>query len=625
MMKIALAQIRVLPGQPERNFQNMVLQIKRAKEVGCSVISFPEMCISGYLLGDLWTDDGWCRDLVFYNEELRKLSQDILLLYGNLHWDPSLPNKDGRIRKYNAGFAFHNMKPVQHKSPLPPGVTVKTLLPQYRIFDDARHFFSLLDLANELGYPVTDLLHPFETVLDGSSYRFGLEICEDLWFKDYRYAGQPLNVTKVLVQNGAEQIFNLSASPWTYGKNAARDRRICEALEDCGKNVPFYYVNCTGVQNNGKNIVTFDGDSTVYGRNSEIVQAARGLFEEELVIHDTRMREKEIRKKELSKVEVKTRACLEGIRGFDEIMGQTGFPFVIGISGGVDSALATSLLVLAAGKERVKAFNLPSQHNSPMTIASAENTAKKLGLKLSSLPIGKIVDAHLDMLGSFQLSILNRENIQAKVRGTSLLSNIAGILGGVMTNNGNKVEMALGYATLYGDVNGGLAPIGDLLKTEVFAMADYINREIFREEVIPQDLLPNLQMDFNIPPTAELKPDQRDPMKWGYHDALLEHVMTYRRKSPEDFLSAYLEGSLATMLEIDPKLLEKYGLHNPAQFVEDLEWFFGCFRRGVFKRIQSPPVIILSRSSFGYDFRESQVPHYQTRKYLELRKRILKL
>src|SRR5262249_42359962 len=151
---------------------------------------------------------------------------------------------------------------------------------------------------------------------------------------------------------------------------------------------------------------------------------------------------------------------------------------------------------------------------------AAAHAAARLGITLSSLPIESLVAANEALLAAFNPQTIHRENIQAKVRGTSILSNIAGILGGAMINNGNKVEIALGYATLYGDVNGVLAPLGDLLKTEVFALAHFLNDEIFQDEVIPNSLLPDDRFDFVVPPSAELKDNQRDPMKWGYHDAL---------------------------------------------------------------------------------------------------------
>ena len=185
------------------------------------------------------------------------------------------------------------------------------------------------------------------------------------------------------------------------------------------------------------------------------------------------------------------------------------------------------------------------------------------------------------------------------------------------------MEIALGYATLYGDVNGALAPVGDLLKTEVFDLARYMNDEVFGDEVVPRALLPDEDFKFDLPPTAELKADQVDPMKWGYHDALVRVFTDYRRRSPEDVLRWYAEGCLAERLAVTPRLLSRYGLDDPAAFTADLEWVVNGLRRAVFKRIQAPPIVIMSRGSFGFDVRESQLPGASTQGYLALRKKLI--
>jgi NAD+ synthase (glutamine-hydrolysing) len=293
------------------------------------------------------------------------------------------------------------------------------------------------------------------------------------------------------------------------------------------------------------------------------------------------------------------------------------------LSGGVDSALVACLVYLAAGPERLVACTLPGRYSSEATRSIARRVADSLGVKLHTLPIDELVNVNERALGEFKPSEFNLENIQAKVRGTSILSNIAGITGGLMTCNGNKVEIAFGYATLYGDVNGGIAPIGDLLKTEVFAMAEYLNREVFGREVIPAQLLPDDNYAFAVPPSAELKPDQVDPMKWGYHDALVRLFTDYRKASAESVLAWYLDGSLCGRLGIAPDVLVRYGLDDPRVFVEDLEWVVAGMQRAVYKRIQAPPIIILSKGSYGYDIRESQLPVCHTSRYRLLRDQLL--
>lgn len=622
-MKIALAQMKVIPGNPEVNVRIMKGFIEKAVLKGCQVIAFPEMCVGGYLLGDRWTEDSWCRELMTYNEVLKTYSQNIVLIYGNVYADEAHKNKDGRLLKFNAAYAFYNQKPLRASKSFPLGITVKTLLPNYRIFDDERYFFSLQEYALSSGIAVEELIMPFEISMDGKIRKLGVEICEDLWFNDYLYKGKPLNVSRYLIEKGAEVLINISSSPWTYGKDRARDNRINDIRKDSDSFVPFYYVNCVGTQNNGKNMVVFDGDSTVYNEKGEVVATAEKPYEEELLVYEKGVNAKCFIKRPPEKIEAKYSAVLQGIRGVDELMGRSNFPYIIGLSGGVDSSLVAVLLSLAVGPERVIACNLPTKYNSDATKAIAAHLAQKLGIRYHTLPIEKIVELNESILKDFNPSLLNCENIQAKIRGTSILSNIAGITNGVMTCNGNKIEIALGYATLYGDVNGAIAPIGDLLKTEIFEMCRFMNQSVFKETVIPESLIPDELFNFKVPPTAELKNNQIDPMKWGYHDALVHEIMSYRRLTPESVLEAYLEEKIPEILHIDSRLMERYALNNPKIFIEDLEWVFVSMQKAVFKRIQSPPVIILSKSSFGYDYRESQLPVFFSNHYTKLKQEIL--
>ncbi len=622
-MKIALAQMRVIAGQPWKNFEKMKMFIDEARRKKCQIIAFPEMCVGGYLLADRWTEDAWCNYLAAFNDRIRELSENIIIIYGNILVDNSKKNKDGRTRKYNAGFAFYNRKPLPHAGSLPDGVVIKSLLPSYRIFDDERYFYSLTEYAHDTSALLEDLLQPFQVTIEGQVIRFGVEICEDLWFNDYRYKGRPLNISKYLIESGAQFIFNISSSPWTYGKDRARNNRIQDSYRDTGRFVPFYYVNCTGVQNNGKNIVVFDGDSTIYNEKAEVVRTCSELFTEELLIHSTDTALKPVKKEPLPAIKAKYLAVTEGIRGMDEIMGNDRFPYVVGVSGGIDSALTASLLYQAVGNKRIVACNLPARYNSQITREIAANLTGKLGITMHCIPIEEMVTVNNRLLESFNPSELNRENIQAKIRGTSILSNIAGILNGVMTCNGNKVEIALGYATLYGDVNGALAPLGDLLKTEIFEMASFLNREIFAEEVIPQALIPDESFRFEVAPSAELKENQIDPMKWGYHDALIRMFTDYQKTGIETIIRWYINGELCQRLSIPESLLKRYGLDNPRVFVDDLEWIAGNIQKAVYKRIQSPPIIILSKSSYGFDIRESQLPVYYTDNYNELKKKLL--
>ena len=244
-MKVTIAQMDVIPGRPDLNVAKMLEKISAAKNENSDVICFSELCISGYLLGDKWTDADYCRNLMSYNKVIQEASKSITVIYGNVYIDDLAnldhnkitrhhPNRDGRVRKYNAVYVYTDGKPAErvlsfNSCLLPEGISVKTLHPTYRVFDDDRYFTSLIHLALDYGVPVESLLTPFAIkTKDGKTVNIGCELCEDQWSKDYLYHGKPLNVTKFLIQNGADYIFNLSASPWTYGKNRARDNRIAE-------------------------------------------------------------------------------------------------------------------------------------------------------------------------------------------------------------------------------------------------------------------------------------------------------------------------------------------------------------------------------------------------------------
>jgi NAD+ synthase (glutamine-hydrolysing) len=277
-MKIALAQMEVLPGCLEKNVRKMLEMIKRSKEENVDLIVFPELCISGYILSDQWANEDFCDALMKYNTTFLEASMGIAIAYGNIYLDREInlrwrdafyhPNKDGRIRKYNAVYVFQNgrfAKRVKENNILPDGVQPKTLLPEYRIFDDERYFFSLTNIAENSNVSLATLAQPFIIETKDKTVNIGFELCEDLWCNDYRLSGTTLNISNMLIDNGAQMIVNISASPWNYGKNKARDNRILFLEQQAkGKFVPFLYVNNVGVQNNGKNLITFDGGTTVY-------------------------------------------------------------------------------------------------------------------------------------------------------------------------------------------------------------------------------------------------------------------------------------------------------------------------------------------------------------------------
>lgn len=665
-MKIALAQMHVVPLDPEKNLDNMLGMIEQAKMQTADVIVFPELCISGYLLSDHWLNRQFCRDIMTLHDRLLQASvatgdnkHGIAIIFGSVFEEQDAndsqkvsfhPNKDGRTRLYNAAFVMQNGEYVTRpqiqnqfsEALLPDGVQPKTLLPNYRFFDDQRYFFSLQDVAEDFSVPLHSLAQPFEIQTRNGPIKLGVMVCEDLWCKDYRSNGESINISKALVANGAQALVNISASPWTFHKNDARDRRIsflkAELQQANLEFVPFYYANNVGAQNNGKNIITFDGDTSAYNRNGELTVQARAAFQQELVLVDHEQVDSIcIARNEQNKIKQKYQAIITGLKHLPELLGWQQAPdFVVGLSGGVDSALVTALLTLAFGKDKVWTVNMPSQFNSQKTRSAAALISENLGLRHLVVPIEKLVNENKGIFDELDDSCpsqdwmrkLSDENIQAKIRGTSILSNIAGRYGRMFTNNGNKVEIALGYATLYGDVGGVIAPIGDLTKTEVFDMLRYLNAEVFKKEVLPEAMVPDELFRFgeeDIAPSAELRDAQLDPMKFGYHCKLLEACTSFNKIGPEQVMQWYVAGTLAENLDMNPALISRWGIDEPRLFMEDLEWFFEGIRKSVFKRIQSPPIILTSPSAYGFDIRESQLPKWYSAQYQQHKAQVLEM
>lgn len=651
-MKIALAQMHVVPLEPERNLQTMLDMIDSARQQNAEIVVFPELCLSGYLLSDQWLNRQFCRDMMQFNAPLQQASKGLTLVYGNIYEAaPSEvggyhPNQDGRTRLYNAAYVMHDGQYASRTESadflLPDGVHPKTLLPNYRFFDDQRYFFSLAEVAQDFAVPIAHLAQPFMIETTQGSLKLGVQVCEDLWCKDYRLQGESINVSRYLIQNGADLLVNISASPWTFHKNDARDRRIqflkAEIEQADLSFVPFYYANNVGAQNNGKNIVTFDGDSSAYTSHGELAVESSKSFEQDLLVVDHDQIDKDkTERQSVNKIEQKYLAIMTGLKHIPELLGWQAPPkFVVGLSGGVDSALVAALLKQAFGADSVWTVNMPTQYNSEKTQSAAASISRKLGVRHLVVPIQSLVDEQMAVFQELDDSCespewmrkLSNENIQAKIRGTSILSNIAGRYGRMFTNNGNKVEIALGYATLYGDVGGVIAPIGDLTKTEVFEMVRYLNTEVFKDEVLPETLLPDELFRFDekgIAPSAELREAQIDPMKFGYHCSLLEAVTSFRKVTPEDVMHWYLEGSLTKQLGVSDELLKRWGLTEPQVFIEDLEWFYESIRKSVFKRIQAPPIVLTSPSAYGFDIRESQLPQWRSAGYQALKQQVLNM
>ncbi|NJL71207.1 MAG: NAD(+) synthase [Candidatus Competibacteraceae bacterium] len=378
-----------------------------------------------------------------------------------------------------------------------------------------------------------------------------------------------------------------------------------------------FYVNCVGPQNNGKNIITFDGGSTVYNGEGKPCALMNNDHKQQLQVFDLKLMHgtPEVQRPHTDKIAEKRAAIISGLKYFATMNGMETDPnTIIGLSGGIDSAVAACLFVEAYGKKKVVTLNMPTQYNSEATRQAAAQVARNLNVAYVTLPIGELVKCNLKLLCPMTTDLvvppLVEENVQAKIRGTSILSNAAQMVGGIFSNNGNKLEVFLGYATLYGDWGGAIAPLGDLTKAEVYDMARYINDRSDRA-IIPKQMIPDAFYQFGegkIKPSAELRENQVDPIKVGYHDAIVEKVMDYRKASPRHIMQAWLDKRLPEYLGIDPKYMELYNLDNADIFIDDLTWLIDTMHGATFKRVQSVPIIITSKSAFGYDYRESILP-----------------
>ena len=556
-LRVALAQINTVVGDLTGNVERILQFMARARSAGADVVAFPEMAITGYPAEDLLFRSAFLRDNVKAMHQVVAKSQGLTAVVGYAHVE------DGQV--YNAAAIAHDGRLVD--------VYRKHHLPTYGVFDEDRYFQS-------------GRVFPVYTI---GGVNVGVNICEDIWFAD-----GPASCQR---RAGAEVIVNVSASPYHLDKQRIRESIVRSSARDNAVYVA--YVNAVG----GQDELVFDGASVIFDPSGGLVARARE-FEEDLLVIDLHLADDRSPSPSaipVSDANVNERSQLERpdavplLEGPAEIYGalvlgtrdylrKNGFSkALVGLSGGIDSALTACVGADALGPENVKVVAMPSRFSSEGSLLDAAALADNLGLEMLTIPIEEGHQAMLNMLsGSFQDtdSGVAEENLQARLRGNTLMA-LSNKFGWLVLITGNKSEMAMGYATLYGDMAGGFAVLKDVPKTLVYQLSRWRNENGSPKNVIPQEIIEK-------PPSAELRPDQKD----------------------EDSLPPYdiLDGVLQAYVEEDKSYLEIASLgYDPAT----VRQVMAAVDRNEYKRRQSPPGVKITAKAFGKDRRLPIVNAYR--------------
>ncbi len=531
-VQVAMAQINSTVGDLKGNSERIKHYVQKAKEKAVDLVVFPELAITGYPPQDLLYENNFVQENKAWLNKIVEESRGITIVVGFVDFDPKIRGSDGTEVKYNAAAVMRDGRLV--------GVQYKTLLPTYDVFDEDRYFAPAVE----------------HRVFDVKGVKFGVEICEDLWDESY-----DVKVTKILVDKGAQFILNLSASPFYAGKRLERQRLLCKQARN--NKVPIFYVNAVG----GQDELVFDGQSLAVDKTGKLIALGK-QFEEDLTVTEIDPETKLGKKVKAPKYNREAEIFNALVLGVRDYFRKTGFKkAVIGLSGGIDSSLVAVIATEALGKENVLGVSMPSRYSSQHSKEDARQLAENLGIPYKVIPIETVFKAFEETLRE-EFAGLERdvaeENIQARIRGMILMS-LSNKFGYLVLSTGNKTELALGYSTLYGDMCGGLAAISDVSKTEVYALARYVNEKAGRF-IIPKSSVEKI-------PSAELKEDQFDPFDYDVISPLVDEIIENRRG--------------------------KKGLIQMGYKKEDVAGTMKRVKTAEYKRRQAPPGIKITRKAFG--------------------------
>ena len=528
-LRIALAQLDLLVGDVHGNAMRVIDTARKARtDLKADLVLFPELSLSGYPPEDLLFHRGFRRQIEAGLAKVREEVQDVALMVG-------FPEYAGTLIFNSAALLHEGAVAAVHR---------KAELPNYKVFDEKRYF----------------LPGAQPTVADVKGFRCGLLVCEDIWEPE---------AAQLARSQGAELLIVINASPYEIHKQ--REREIVARARVLDVGLPLAYVNMIG----GQDELIFDGNSFVMSAAGEVVMRAPAFVEGTFAVDFVRDGTRVVPQPGVVEAELSDEASVYGalVVGVRDYVNKHGFPGVVmGLSGGIDSALTLAIAVDALGAERVHAVMMPSRYTSDMSLDDAKEQAELLGVKYSLLSIENMFEATLATLKdefAGRPVDATEENIQSRCR-MLLLMGISNKTGKMLLTTGNKSEMAVGYATLYGDMAGGFAPIKDCSKMLVYRLAAYRNAAGL---VIPQRVI-------DRPPSAELRADQKDS------DSLPAY----------DVLDAILEAFIEEDLSVDEIVARGFDRTTVGRVLD-------MVKRNEYKRRQAPPGVRVSRRAFGRDWR----------------------